>query len=97
VTGVLAQFADPAPGLQFVCFVLSVYSVVLLARVILSWIPALPEGLRPVVSLIYSLTEPIMRFVRPLIPPLRIGMVALDLSILLVFFLMGLLQRAICS
>ncbi len=71
--------------------------MLLFARVILSWIGhMLPEGLRPIVGFIYTLTEPVLKIFRPLIPPLRIGMMALDLSILLVFILLSVLQGAIC-
>lgn len=84
--------------MDFVCLVLYAYWFILLARVILSWIPAPPEGLRPVVTLVYRATEPVLRLARPLIPPLRIGAVALDLSIIIVFILLGLVQAAIgCS
>lgn len=82
--------------MSFICYLLMVYSFVLLARVILSWIPSVPDGLRPIVDVIYAVTEPVLRFARPLIPPLRIGMVALDLSILLIFFLLQLLQGIFC-
>jgi YggT family protein len=70
----------------------------LFARVILSWIGhALPEGLRPIIGLVFAATEPVLRVFRPLIPPLRIGMVALDLSIILVFIIISILQTAICA
>lgn len=82
--------------MAFVCLALGTYNIILLARVILSWIPAPPDALRPVVRVIYQITEPVLRLARPLIPPLRVGAVALDLSILLVFFLLSLILRAIC-
>lgn len=56
----------------------------------------LPEGLRPIVGFIYTLTEPVLKIFRPLIPPLRIGMMALDLSILLVFILLSFVTTAVC-
>lgn len=79
-----------------ICFLLSLYTWVLLARVLLSWFPRVPEGLRPIVELVYGATEPLVRLARPLIPPVRIGAVALDLSILVVFFVLQLVQTAIC-
>ncbi|MFA5889618.1 MAG: YggT family protein [Actinomycetota bacterium] len=79
-----------------ICLLLALYGYVLLARVLLSWFPHLPDGLRPVVELIYAVTEPVIRVARPLIPPVRIGAVALDLSILVVFFVLQLVQTAIC-
>ena len=82
--------------MEFVCVALRIYYFVLLGRVILSWFPRVPEGVRPIAELIYTLTDPIIRFARPLIPPLRIGMVSLDLSILLVFIGLQLLLQAVC-
>ena len=84
------------PGLRIVCIFLQVYYLILLARVILSWFPNVPDGIRPLVDFVYAVTEPVIRFARPLIPPVRIGAVALDLSILLVFLILVILQRAFC-
>lgn len=56
----------------------------------------MPDGLRPVADVVYRVTEPVVRLVRPLIPPLRIGMFALDLSIILVFFAIQILSSVIC-
>ncbi|MFN2615272.1 MAG: YggT family protein [Actinomycetota bacterium] len=78
------------------CIAVKIYYWVLLARVLLSWIPTLPDGLKPVVDVVYFLTEPVVRWARPLIPPLRIGAVALDMSILLVFFLVLLVSYVVC-
>lgn len=85
-------FAAIAP----LCIAVNVYSFIIFIRVILSWFPQLPDGVRPITDLIYAITEPVLRWARPLIPPLRIGMVALDLSILLVFLILRLLAAAVC-
>jgi len=82
---------------DIICLLIGLYQLVLLARVILSWIPAPPDALRPVVRFIYALTEPLIRLARPLIPPLRIGAVALDLSIILIFVGLYLLELALCT
>lgn len=83
--------------MEFVCYLLGIYNLILFARVLLSWFPHLPDGLRPIVTVIYALTEPVIRFARPLIPPLRIGAVALDMSIILIFFLLSLVRSVVCS
>lgn len=82
--------------MTILCVLLQVYYWVLLARVLLSWFPRLPDGMRPVAELVYTLTDPVVKAARPLIPPIRIGMAALDLSILLVFLALYLLTNAIC-
>ena len=79
------------------CILLNVYQLILLARIILSWVPRVPDGARPIVGLIYTVTDPPIRIARPLIPPIRIGAVALDVSIMLVFFLVILLQSVVCG
>jgi len=56
----------------------------------------LPPALRPISSVIYNLTEPVLKPLRGQIPPLRIGMVALDLSILLVFVVLSIAIQGIC-
>ena len=64
---------------------LQIYVFVLFARLILSWFPHPPDWARPIYAFLYTVTEPVLRLVRPLVPPLRIGMGALDLSPLIIF------------
>ena len=72
-------------------YVLSIYLVLLIARMILSWIQAYarswsPSGILLVVAEgVYSATDPPLRFLRRYIPTLRLGNVALDLSFMLLF------------
>lgn len=84
---------------QIVCILLQVYWFVLFARIILSWFPAPTGGIgRGLVELIHDLTEPVLKFVRGLLPPVRMGAMGLDLSPILVFVAIGVLQAAIgCS
>ncbi|MBN1899370.1 MAG: YggT family protein [Spirochaetes bacterium] len=68
------------PVLSALIWILKIYSWILIASIILSWINADPYN--PIVRFIYSLTEPVLGWVRYKIP-LRIGMI--DLSPILVF------------
>jgi YggT family protein len=64
----------------------------------LSWVVALtrpPEWLYPIIRAVNAVTEPVLRPFRRLIPPLRIGSSALDVSILLVFLIVALLRGAV--
>jgi len=82
--------------LSIVCFALSIYGFILFARVIVSLIQAfgsLPDALHPVARVLYDITEPILAPVRRMLPP--VGM--LDLSVLVVFLALGVLQRTLCS
>lgn len=78
-------------------FVLSAYWWVLLAHVIFSWIPRPPEPMMPFVLGVRALVEPLAAPLRRAIPPLRLGGVALDLSILVLFFGTAILRGVFAS
>lgn len=71
---------------------LQVYSWIVIAWVVFSWVPNPPEGLRPVVRGVSSLVEPVIAPIRRILPPLRIGGVALDLSAIVLLVLLNLLR-----
>lgn len=75
------------------CGLLQLYLFVLIGRIILSWIPSLPEPLLPVARFLSALTDPILTPLRNVLPPLRIGAGALDLSPLVVFFVISYVLR----
>jgi YggT family protein len=78
---------------DLLCSLISVYYIVLLARVILSWFPLQPgTAMASIASIIYQLTEPVMGPVRRIIP--TVGMI--DISPIVVFFGLRILQSAIC-
>lgn len=79
-----------------ICWLLGLYLLILLAHVIFSWVPRPPEPLQPVVAGVRALTEPVLAPLRRLIPPVRLGGAALDVSILIVFFALSILRSAIC-
>lgn len=81
---------------EIICWLLQLYVLVLLAHVVFSWVPRPPEPLQPVVAGVRAVTEPILSPLRRLIPPIRMGGAALDVSILIVFFALIILQGAIC-
>ena len=85
-----------------VCFyVLSVYLVLLIARMIFSWIQVYarswsPTGVLLVIAEgVYSATDPPLRFLRRYIPSLRLGSVALDLSFMLLFLVVLVLWQVV--
>jgi YggT family protein len=73
---------------RVIVIVLEVYLWgVLFPRALLSWFPASPGSLLASVNhVLYRLTEPVLAPVRRLLPPVRAGAMAIDLSFLLVFF-----------
>ena len=77
---------------QLICSLLTVYYIVLFARVILSWFPLQPgTAMASIASIVYQLTEPVMGPVRRVIP--TVGMI--DISPIVVFFGLRILQSAI--
>ncbi|MEZ4711028.1 MAG: YggT family protein [Caldilineaceae bacterium] len=63
------------------------YTFVLLARILMSWIPNL-DPYHPIAQLLYQITEPVLDPARRIIPPL--GMI--DISPIVVFIALGILQ-----
>jgi YggT family protein len=73
-------------------YVVLIYTFIMLARVISSWIPVPPGGgLARVVGFVYEVTEPVLRPLRNMLPPMRMGAMGLDLSPMIVFVVLFLL------
>lgn len=68
---------------------IQLYSWVLVARALVSWIPNL-DPYNPAVQFLYQITEPVLEPVRRLIPPLG-G--TIDISMIVVFFALMILQQ----
>ena len=81
-----------------ICLVLTVFWLVLLARVVLSWLqlagvrPPVGGPLRSAYDLLFDVTEPILRPLRRVVP--AAGM--FDLSVVVAFIIIFVLQTAIC-
>lgn len=71
---------------------LSIYSLILLVRVLLTWFPNL-DWSNPVLSTVSSITDPYLNAFRGLIPPLG----GLDLSAIVAFLALNLAQQLLGS
>lgn len=82
---------------QIINVLLNLYFLVLIARMILSWVPVLVPGWEPkgpflvVAEAIYSLTDPPLRLLRRKLPPVQVGTIALDLAFLALVVLISVL------
>lgn len=82
-------------------YILWAYLAVLMVRAVLSFVPLFvrdwqPRGIMLVIAeFVYTLTDPPLRFMSKLIPPLRIGSTSLDLGFLVLFLGLSFLQRLI--
>ncbi|HEV8682824.1 MAG TPA: YggT family protein [Actinomycetota bacterium] len=82
---------------QIFCILLTIYWLVLFVRIIFSWFPPPTAGPgRAIFEVIYDLTEPILGLVRGLLPAIRMGAMGLDLSPIIVFVAIAVLQQTIC-
>ncbi|MDQ4065094.1 MAG: YggT family protein [Actinomycetota bacterium] len=69
---------------------ISVYTLILFVRIILSWVTMFwspSPALTPIIRVIYELTEPVMALFRRYIPPIG----GLDISPLIIFVILRLL------
>lgn len=80
------------------CTLLNVVWFAFLARVIWSWLPV-PRGglLLRAYELLVELTDPVLKPLRKLIPPIQAGGMGVDVSAILVFVIARVLQQALCS
>ena len=78
------------------CIALDVFWVILILRIILSWVPSLPEPLLPVARFVRGVTDPLMLPLRGVLPPVQIGAMALDLSPLILFFGVSIIRSLLC-
>jgi len=80
-------------------YVLALYLVVLIGRMIFGWVQSFAREWRPtgvvlvLAETIFTLTDPPLKFLRRYIPPLRLGTVALDLSFMVLFILVLILLQ----
>ena len=72
-------------------YVLTIYLVILVGRMIFGWVQVFARDWRPtgillvLAEAIFTVTDPPLKFLRRFIPPLRLGMVAMDLSFMVLF------------
>jgi YggT family protein len=80
-------------------YLLSIYLVILIGRMIIGWIQVFARSWRPsgvvlvLAEGIFTATDPPLKFLRRFIPPLRIGTVAMDLSYMVLFIVVLLLLQ----
>lgn len=73
-------------------FAVFLYLILLFARLVVSWIQVFARDWRPagpvvvLLEVVYSATDPPLRALRRVIPPLQLGSVRLDLGFMILFF-----------
>ncbi|MER5625444.1 MULTISPECIES: YggT family protein [Streptosporangium] len=84
-------------------FVLSIYLVLLIGRMIFETVQAFARQWRPtgivlvLAEAVYTVTDPPLKFLRRFIPPLRLGTVAFDLSFTVLFIVVLVLIQLVSA
>jgi YggT family protein len=81
--------------------VLRIFLAFMLVRLVVDWVQVFARTWTPrgpvlfILEIVYTVTDPPIRFIRRFIPPLRIGSVALDTSFLVVLIVVYHLQALV--
>ena len=86
---------------EVLTYVLTIYLVVLVGRMIFGWVQVFAREWRPsgillvIAEGIFTITDPPLKFLRRFIPTFRLGMVALDLSFMVLFIVVLILLEVV--
>ena len=89
------------PLALIVYYLLGIFLGLMLIRLVVDWVQVFARSWTPrgpvlfVLEIVYSITDPPIRFVRRFVPPLRLGAVALDTSFLIVLLVVYLLRMVL--
>ena len=88
---------DRADIADYVDKLFLVYLILILIRILLSWIPRMPYNpvLSAIVTFVHDTTDPYLRLFRRIIPPLGGGGFALDLSPIVAIIVLAIVQAIV--
>jgi YggT family protein len=84
-------------------YALYVYLILILARIVLDWTRQFARRWRPAgaaavgFELVYIATDPPIKLLRRLVPPLQLGTVSLDLSVIILLIVVIALRQVAVS
>ena len=88
---------------RFLYYIVFLFFIVLIGRLIFDWIQVFARDWRPrgamlvVAEGVYSATDPPLRALRRVLPPLRLGQIQIDLAFLVLFLLVSILLSVLGS
>ncbi|MDO4911121.1 MAG: YggT family protein [Corynebacterium sp.] len=83
--------------------ILEIFVFVLIARIIIEMIQSYSRQFRPphwfivIAEVLFTVTDPVVKAVRRVVPPLRLGNVQLDVSILVIFFAINIVRALVIT
>jgi YggT family protein len=84
-------------------FVVFIFFIVLIGRLVIDWIQVFARDWRPrgivlvIAEVIYSITDPPLKALRRVLPPLRIGQVQIDLAFIVIFLMVSILLSVLSA
>jgi YggT family protein len=84
-------------------FVVLVFFLILLVRLVLDWVQFFARDWRPsgialvIAEVTYSVTDPPLKALRRILPPITLGSVRLDLAFMVLFILCLILMRVFAA
>ena len=84
-------------------WLLQAFSFALIGRFIVDLVLSLNRGWRPrgllvvIVESVYTITDPALKLIRRIVPPLRVGAVQLDFGWTVLLIAIGFAQRAVLA
>ncbi len=78
-------------------FIVLIFFIFLIGRLILDWIQVFARDWRPrgvmlvIAEAVYSVTDPPLKALRRVLPPLSIGQIQIDLAFIVIFLITSLL------
>ena len=89
--------------LDIVASVLLLFLILLFARFVVDWVMVLARSWRPqglvaaLLELVYTITDPPLKLLRRIIPPLNLGTIRLDLGFMVLLIAVILLRSVLSS
>ncbi|XBH22564.1 YggT family protein [Jonesiaceae bacterium BS-20] len=83
----------------FLSFLCSLFLVVLIGRAVLSWVQMFARQWRPtgfvlvLAEIVYTVTDPPVKFIAKIIPPVRLGGISLDVGFIILFVTVSVLSN----
>ncbi len=83
----------------YVATLFTVYIALIIVRIVLSWIPRMPYNpvLRAVVGFVQDVTDPYLNLFRRILPAVRLGPAALDLSPIVGIFVLMIVRGIVVA
>jgi len=82
--------------MEIICLALQLFVLLIFARIVLSWFPPTGGFIDQVQRVVFTATEWAMGPLRRVIPPVRLGAAALDLSPMILLLGIFVVQGLIC-